>query len=186
MKIALISKKGGVGKTTLAVLLHEALKQTGTSVAVRDYDAQGSATKALARINGTREVQGKKVDVLLIDTPPSLTLPATPAAVAVADIVLIPTSPSPMDLWEAEETAAFAKAKNPKAIVRIVLNKTRAGTLLTSGVKTALGNTVPVLPMALGDRQAYQQLLLGGWEMLDTQAAKELLQLTVAVTSLRK
>jgi chromosome partitioning protein len=187
MKIALISKKGGVGKTTLAVLLHEALKQTGTNVAVRDYDAQGSATKALARINGTREVSGKKYDVLLIDTPPSLTLAATPAAVSVADIILIPTSPSPLDIWEAEETAEFATTKNPRAIVRIVLNKTRTGTLLTTGVKASLGKTkIPVLSMTLGDRQAYQQLLLGGWEMLDTQAAKELLQLTVSITSLRK
>ena len=29
MKIALVAKKGGVGKTTLCLLLHEAIRQTG-------------------------------------------------------------------------------------------------------------------------------------------------------------
>ena len=47
MQIAVIAKKGGVGKTTLCILLHEAIRQTGQRVAVRDFDAQGSATKAL-------------------------------------------------------------------------------------------------------------------------------------------
>jgi cellulose biosynthesis protein BcsQ len=52
MRIAVIAKKGGVGKTTLCILLHEALRQTGQQVAVRDFDAQGSATKALSEAGG--------------------------------------------------------------------------------------------------------------------------------------
>ena len=74
MKIALVAKKGGVGKTTLCLLLHEAIRQTGQTVAVRDYDAQGSATKALGRFGGTKEKPGGTYDVLLIDTPPCLTI----------------------------------------------------------------------------------------------------------------
>ncbi len=187
MKIALIAKKGGVGKTTLCLLLYQTLRQTGQSVAIRDYDPQGSATKALERINGTREVPGQSYDTLLIDTPPSLTLPATPSAASVADIILIPTSPSPLDVWEAEETARFAEAKNPKAIVRLLLNKTRAGTLLTDAVISSLGSVkTPILSVSLGDRQGYQQALVGGWDMLDSKSEKELLHLAVAVTSLRR
>src|SRR6267378_296869 len=131
MQIALVQKKGGSGKTTLCILLHEAIRQTGQRVAVRDFDAQGSATKALERFGGTVEVPGQAYDVLLIDSPPSLTMNATAAAVSAADIILIPTSPSPADVWEAGETAAFAHAKNKNALVRIVLNRTRSGTLLT-------------------------------------------------------
>lgn len=186
MNIALIAKKGGVGKTTLCLLLHEAIRQTGQTVAVRDYDAQGSASKALARINGTKETPGQDYQVLLIDTPPSLTLPATAAAVASADIILIPTSPSPVDIWEADEAARFAQGKNQQAAIRIVLNRTRSGTLLTEAVHQSLqGVSAPVLQITVGDRQSYQHALLGGWSALDAKAEREMFQFTVAVTSLR-
>lgn len=186
MKIAIIAKKGGVGKTTLCILLHEALKQTGQSVAVRDYDSQGSASKSLARINGTRETPGAKYDILLIDTPPSLTLPATPAAVSEAQIILIPTSPSPLDLWEAEEAAQFSRSKNPKAVIRFVLNKIKTNTILADSAASQLSQlSAPVLTTSLVDRQSYQHASLTGWDSLDTKAQTELLQFTVAVTSLR-
>lgn len=187
MKIALIAKKGGVGKTTLCILLHEAIKQTGQSVAVRDYDAQGSSSKSLARIDGNRETPGADLNVLLIDTPPSLTLAATAAAVLEAEIILIPTSPSPLDIWEAEEAARFAEQKNPKAAVRIVINRTKTGTLLTDAAQASLGGiSTSILPVTLADRQSYQHALLGGWNALDSKAQKELFQFTIAVTSLRK
>ena len=186
MKIALVAKKGGVGKTTLCLLLHEAIRQSGQTVAVRDYDAQGSASKALVQFGGTREVPGEKYNILLIDTPPSLTLPATAAAVVDANVVLIVTSPSPLDLWEADEAAKFARSKNKECHIRIVLNRMRSGTLLTDSAKANLKVVgAPVLAVTLGDRQSYQHALVGGWRALDSKAETELLQLTVAITSLR-
>jgi chromosome partitioning protein len=107
MQIALVQKKGGSGKTTLCILLHETIRQTGQRVAVRDYDAQGSATKALSRFGGTAEVPGEKYDVLLIDTPPSLTMTATAAAVNAADIILIPTSP-PLRTFGKQQKAPYS------------------------------------------------------------------------------
>ena len=187
MKIALIAGKGGVGKTTITLLLCEAIRQTGQTVAVRDLDnIQGSATKALQRFGGTLAKPGEQYDHLLIDTPPSLAAAATAAATQEAEIVLIPTSPSPLDVWEAEKAVQFAKVKNPHAVVRIVLNRIRTGTLLTAAVADSLkGTSVPVLPVTVADRQSYQHVLLGGWGALDSKAEKEILQLTVAVTSLR-
>lgn len=186
MKIALVAKKGGVGKTTLCVLLHEAIRQTGQTVAIRDYDAQGSASKALARFGGTREQPGESYQVVLIDTPPSLTLPVTAAAVLDANVVLIPTTPSPPDVWEADEAARFARAKNPSAIVRIILNRTKKGTILTDAVTESLnGISVPILPVTLAERQSYQHVMLAGCNALDTKATNELFRLTVAITALR-
>src|SRR5271165_897708 len=161
MQIAVIAKKGGVGKTTLCILLHEAIRQTGQRVAVRDFDAQGSATKALKRFGGTAEIPGEKYDVLLIDSPPSLTMSATAAA-------------------------AFAQGKNGNAIVRIVLNRTRTGTLLTEAAPASLKDvSAAVLTASITDRQSYQHALLGGWSALDAKAKIEMFQFTVAVTSLR-
>src|ERR1700682_2504748 len=69
MKIALVAKKGGVGKTTLCLLLYEAFKRAERTVAVRDYDAQGSASKALDAFGGQKESPGQTYDILIIDTP---------------------------------------------------------------------------------------------------------------------
>src|SRR2546423_7476339 len=102
MKIALIANKGGVGKSTLTLLLHEAIGQAGNTVAVRDLDnIQGTSSKALSSFGGAREQPGQKYDVVLIDTPPSLGSPSTAAATSQADIILIPATPSPADIWEA-------------------------------------------------------------------------------------
>ena len=186
LKIALIQKKGGVGKTTLSILLGEAIRQTGQSVAVRDYDAQGSASKVMERIGAGKEKPGESYNVLLIDTPPSLILPATAAAVQDADIILVPTSPSPVDIWEANEAAQFAASRNSKAIVRLVLNRTKAGTLLSDAAAGNLkGTAIPILSAVIADRQSYQHALLGGWQALDPKAQKELLTFSLAVTSLR-
>jgi chromosome partitioning protein len=193
MKIALIAKKGGVGKTTICLLLHEALRQTGRTIAVRDYDTQGSATKCLQRFGGILAKKGQHYDYLLIDTPPSLDfkVPAAARAIAAtaaadANTILIPTSPSPVDIWEAEEIAQFVKEKNPQAIVRIVLNRTRTGTVLTGAVAESLkGTSVPMLPAILAERQSYQHALVGGWAALDPKAEREFLHFTVTVTTLQ-
>jgi chromosome partitioning protein len=185
MKIAVVAKKGGVGKTTLCLLLHEAIRQTGQSVAVRDYDAQGSATKALQQFGGARAQTGKEYDFLLIDTPPALDAP-TAAAVAEADLVLIPTSPAPMDVWEAGDTAAYAQRKNGRALIRLVLNRVRAGTVLADKAAEALKATsATVLPASLCERTSFQHAATRGWAALDPKAENEALQFTVAVTSLR-
>lgn len=52
MNITLLAKKGGVGKSTLSILLYEAFRQAGKSVSLKDWDAQGTSTKALELIYG--------------------------------------------------------------------------------------------------------------------------------------
>src|SRR5258708_32667554 len=127
MKIALVAKKGGVGKTTLCLLLHEAFKRAERTVAVRDYDAQGSASKALDAFGGQKESPGQTYDILIIDTPPSLSAPATAAAVAEANIILVPTTPTPLDLWEADEAAEFPREGNQPAKNRVLLKRFKDG-----------------------------------------------------------
>ena len=42
MNLAILSKKGGVGKSTVSVLLYEAFRHAGKTVAIHDWDAQGN------------------------------------------------------------------------------------------------------------------------------------------------
>jgi chromosome partitioning protein len=184
MVITLLAKKGGVGKSTVCLLLHEAFKKAGKSVAIQDWDAQGTSTKALSLIDGQRVKPNGEYDVYLYDTPPSLEHQATAAAVRSADIAIVVTSPSPADIWEAAEAVQFVKAKNPNAAVRVLFNKVKRNTVLGRLVEES-GKHVgaPVIPVHLSARECYQHAVGQGWKALDANAREEVLQLAVALTS---
>ncbi|UQN30452.1 ParA family protein [Brachybacterium kimchii] len=113
MRIAVISTKGGVGKTTCAMHLAQALSSLGT-VEVFDMDPQGSATDWAYRAedsgdpldfrvnpSNTRELshleRAQTADHLVIDTPPGLP-DVILASARVADAVIIPTEHSGLDM----------------------------------------------------------------------------------------
>lgn len=183
MNIALLAKKGGVGKSTLAILLHEAFTHAGKTVFVRDWDAQGTSNKALTQITGNSPSnQNGRTDIVIYDTPPNLEHTATAAAIRSADTVLVVTSPSPADIWEADDAVEFARSRNAKATVRLVFNKVRKTTILGRLVdESAKGLSVPALPVTISARECYQHALAQGWRALDSAAREEILQLTVAL-----
>lgn len=186
MNITLLAKKGGVGKSTLSILLYEAFRQAGKTVSVHDWDAQGTSTKAIELINGRKPEINRNADIAIYDTPPNLEHNATGAAVRSANIVLIVTSPSPADIWEAEEAVRFAKSRNPNAAVRVVFNKVRKKTVLGRLVdESAKQIGVPALPVTLSARECYQHAVAQGWKALDGPAREEVLHLAVALLSLK-
>lgn len=112
--IALFSQKGGSGKTTLTVHLAVAAQLAGRRVAILDLDPQASAvawhrtrgadslpvTVAVPDSQLARAIEGAEADgfdLVLIDSPPHVA-PIAARIVAVADLVLVPVRPSPMDI----------------------------------------------------------------------------------------
>lgn len=185
MTITLLAKKGGVGKSTVCLLLHEAFKKAGKSVAVQDWDAQGTSNKALGFIDGQRAEASTAYDILLFDTPPSLEHPATAAAVRSADLAIVVTSPAPADLWEAEEAVRFVQKKKPEAAVRVLFNKVKKNTILGRLVdESAKQVGADVIPIQLSSRECYQHAIGQGWKALDANAREEVLQLAVSLLSL--
>jgi len=185
MTITLLAKKGGVGKSTICLLLHEAFKKAGKSVAIQDWDAQGTSNKALGFIDGKRAEPNTAYDILIFDTPPNLEHPATAAAVRSADIALVVTSPAPADVWEAEEAVKFVQSKGPQAAVRVLFNKVRKNTILGRLVdESAKQVGAPVIPIHLSARECYQHAIGQGWAALDASAREEVLQLAVSLMSL--
>src|SRR4051794_24269788 len=104
--IALISQKGGVGKSSLAGhLAVEAERQSDGPVALIDTDPQGSLsswwnvrqaeTPLFVRGELTRlktqleQLAGQGVKLVVIDTPPAIT-DSIKAVAAVSDLVIIP------------------------------------------------------------------------------------------------
>lgn len=118
MIIGILNGKGGVGKTTLSLLLAEDLRRRYGTVEVWDADMQGSASDWAAGAAATGDPLQFKVepvnlaslrhkpettDFTVIDTPPGNSA-AMDAAANRSDFVVIPTDTSPMDLKRAAAT----------------------------------------------------------------------------------
>ena len=120
--IAIVSQKGGSGKTTLALHLAVASAAAGHNTAVIDLDPQASAANWSDRrraelpvvlsahasrlpheIRRVREIGG---EMLYLDTAPHSDSAALEAARA-ADLVLIPCRPAILDLEAITNTLAF-------------------------------------------------------------------------------
>ncbi len=189
MNIALLAKKGGVGKSTLSILLYEALRAAGKSVLIRDWDAQGTSSKALELLGAQGGVLPgiDSPEIILYDTPPNLEHTATATAVRNADVALVVTTPSPADIWEAEEAVQFVVSRNPNAVVRVVFNKVRPSTILGRLAKdeNSLGQGTIALGARLSSRECYQHAIAQGWRALNGAAREEVLQLGLGVLSLR-
>lgn len=120
MRIAFVNQKGGVGKTTLAVNVADAIARRGKRVLLIDADPQGSALDwAAAREESHNEEEGdvlfsvvglptnfihkelaplgRDYDCVVIDGPPRVNK-VTTAAIMASDLVLIPVQPSPYDV----------------------------------------------------------------------------------------
>lgn len=131
--IAVISQKGGSGKSTISVHLAVAAQQQGLRVAVVDLDPQATARKwGDKRQADEPEVIGDHAerlpqlvdaalangaDLLVIDTAPNADRASLTAARA-ADLVLIPCRPASFDLDAIEATCDLADiAKKPAWVV---------------------------------------------------------------------
>ena len=134
--VTLASRKGGAGKTTLAVALAVAAQREGRAAIVVDTDPQGSATKwaeLRAHVSDTPVVTACTPDRLTavlaasrnaggqfvaIDTAPAATDRAARQAARAADLVLIPCRASAADLTAIGDTVQIVqRAQVPAAAV---------------------------------------------------------------------
>jgi chromosome partitioning protein len=131
--IAIVSQKGGAGKTTLAVHLAGAAVEAGLRTAVIDLDPQATARRwGDKRQAAEPEVVGDHAarlpqliaaaaangaDLVIVDTAPNADQ-ASLAAARAGDLVLIPCRPSAFDLEAIETTLDLVQlAKRPAVVV---------------------------------------------------------------------
>ncbi len=157
--VAIISQKGGAGKTTLAVHLATVAAAAKHSVAVIDLDPQGTATswgdRRMADVPEVVSGQAVRLpaliktaaqngaDFLILDTAPNADQTASLACRA-ADLVLIPCRPSTFDLEAIETTLLLTKAAATPAYVvlnavppRSSIGKEASDGLIARGAKVA-------------------------------------------------
>ena len=179
--IAIVSQKGGSGKTTLALHLAVASAACGQNTAVIDLDPQASAANWSDRreaelpvvlsahasrlpneIARVREIGG---EMLYVDTAPHSDSAALEAARS-ADLVLIPCRPAILDLEAITNTLAFLRTTGTPVLV--VLNAIAATGQDARQAEEALSaHQVETCPVRLGRRIAFARALVSG------QAAQE-------------
>ena len=195
--IAVISQKGGAGKTTLVINLAGAAETAGLSAVIIDLDPQASAkvwhdhrhkerpvvisaqSKRLAEVIATAKKHG--ADLCIIDTAPHSETAALDAAKA-ADIVLIPCRASYIDLKAVSTTVDIVKlARNPPAM--FVLSCVRPGdrSLPDDAEKALSEHGLPVSPVRISLRSDCVHALTAGQTISEYApagaAAREVYQL---------
>ena len=195
--IGLLSRKGGVGKTTLAVHLAVLAQQAGRRSLLIDLDPQRSAAgwwrarqadtpqlvetdpPELAAVLGAAHDDG--VDLAVIDTRPSVEADAVHVA-TLADVLIVPTRPAILDLRAILGTLDIVKGAARRAM--IVLNATQpprgvGEASVTGDARRALvAFGVPVAPVAIVNRSVFSNALVSGLTASeaepDGKAAKEM------------
>lgn len=145
MIIACVNIKGGVGKTTSAIALASAAARAGFSATVLDADPQASASLwsdgaadiddplpfavCPANISTLKRLKSSVDAVDIIDCPPSGNV--IDEAVAVAEFIVVPTSPKPADMAKTFETVETLERAGKSFAV--LLTSVRTGTLAAKG-----------------------------------------------------
>ena len=190
--VAVVSQKGGAGKTTLALHIAVAAERTGLSAAILDMDPQGTAerwsewrkeeppavvaAKATTLNRRLEQARAGEGDLVVIDTPPLAQTEAREAA-RIADLILIPCRPSAFDLDAIRITADLANDIRKPAFV-IVNAGPPHGTAVYRDVAETVGRFgLKVAPTRLAERAAFRHAVREGKSVQelepDSKAAEE-------------
>ncbi len=210
--IAVTGRKGGIGKTSITAHLAGEFSTMKLSVRVLDTDPQQSllhwATagqglmRPITRAVATTEPEAfrlaveqarSEARVVLIDTPPGLADPALLAAL-LADILLLPVGPSPLDILALRDALDLAReaqrergqAGRPRLF--FIPSKVVARTNLSADLPEALAAFGESQLPAIGLRTAVAESALLGLTLAEyaksSQARSEFTSLAKALLEL--
>ncbi len=182
--LAMASQKGGSGKTTLSGHLAVQAQIAGAGpVVLIDIDPQGSladwwnertaeypafAQTTVARLAADLEVlrqQGFKLAV--IDTPPAITM-AISSVIQVAELIVIPTRPSPHDLRAVGATVDLCERAGKPLI--FVVNAATPKARITSEAAVALSQHGTVAPVTIHQRTDFAASMIDGRTVMEVDA----------------
>ena len=185
--ISLLNLKGGVGKSTICINL-AAQFSINKKVVVLDLDPQQSATRwsqfgggsfpckviPLAvgdNISSFKQefnqiINSSKPDIIFMDNPPELAIQSQVCCL-LSDLVLIPVSPSPLDLWATERALnlvndAREETGDSKPTVIFVPSKLQTGTIVSRDLSSILESFNEVVAPPIYQRVAVVEACMAG------------------------
>ena len=172
--ITIAQQKGGSGKTTIAANLATVFSlKNNLRTTILDTDPQGSLGKwfmtRIAKLQDKNTIEFKtaslwgaqyeaktlkeKSDIIIIDTPPKIDADGRPA-IQIADLVIIPISPSHVDFWATESIIELAK-REKKEILVLVNRANSKSKLIREAMRFVKDMNVSSANTILGNRQIF-------------------------------
>lgn len=183
--VVLANQKGGVGKSTLTGhLAVEASRSSRGPVVVLDTDPQASAADwwnareaqdiafaAVEDVTGLsvqlKELEAAGFKLAFIDTPPQAT-DTIQAVVDCADVVVIPTRPSPHDLRSVGRTVELCESAGVRPL--FVINGAAQRAKITTEAAMALSVYGAVCPVVVHQRTDFASSMTDGRSVQELDA----------------
>lgn len=152
--VAIVNSKGGAGKTTLATNIASYYASQSFTVAMKDYDSQGSSTywhkrrgdlqpgiqcipifnQVVGRTSSFAHHPKRGTEVLIIDSPSGIEVNSFKEVLAISDVIIIPVLPSAIDIHAVSRfiSELLLKAKIDRKVkpIAVVANRARKNTLV--------------------------------------------------------
>ena len=193
--IAVCQLKGGCGRSTIATNL-----AVGLDACLVDADPPQYSAAAWGAVRGVNVLAVRnhrelvdRVPLLgwvVVDCPPRAA-EMTRAALALADIALIPVTPGVGDLWAVQDLLPIieeAQEINPELQVRLVWNRFRGFVGAEVELQEQAARDIPIEPLqaSLGYRAAYPQAFIEGKSVLEGSNAKARDEMAALVAEVRE
>ncbi|RPG03185.1 MAG: hypothetical protein EVA87_13185 [Rhodospirillaceae bacterium] len=182
MIISFVTMKGGSGKSTAAMCLAGQWMTNKKKVALLDSDpaatvlrwqkmgsdladiyARGVISTDLASVADS--LLGNEVERVIIDTP-GFRSPVLEAAIRVADILIVPVKPSPIDFQVAADTVDLIeeiRGNVSSSAIRILISQCNRGSVINRHMRSEMTEAgYKILDGQLSTRVAYTEAALSG------------------------
>ena len=175
MIIAVVSAKGGTGKSTIALNLAGVLSSDKQRVLLIDADPQGSIARwseirkqdepdILVQPSPVIEKKikkaNKKYDLIIFDSPPTFKKRMR-TVIRSSDMLIIPVTPGLADFWSTQKLVDIyleEKEKRPKLDARLIINRVDRRTRLGREFRSFLQKlSIPILITEIPQRIIYSE-----------------------------
>lgn len=195
-RIVLGNGKGGVGKSTLSILLALCLsrRNKALNIGVEDLNSiQASASNWLARLAGDAQVRvrpcryelksktaffddGTVADICFTDTPAAGIITDHRNSLYPADLYLVPTGLTQLEVEESLRTVQCIRhARGAKVPLRVIVNRMKGGSD-DAARASALAEHLPLAESRISDRKAFSVAQTEGYRAVtkNSEASAEL------------
>lgn len=167
MRITFVNQKGGVGKSTVALLLAAVLNRVGYDVVIHDQDAQGTARYFAARFGVRLFEAHPNAACVVTDTGGHMgDLAAMAGTVVEADKIILVAEKGPAAVHASLPMARFIAAHiSPSARAYVLFNKVRSSTTVgrQSGAGIAADLGLAALQNEIALASAYEAAFVTGF-----------------------